>query len=91
MCSIFCFSGPSGNFFRLFFGGSHSLAIFEVIDERFFARDRKMKNNFQIGRQKLKIVFEDKKSLGYFFLSVELKQFCDHFEKGGVMGSSKKI
>ena len=33
----------------------------------FFATDRKMINNFQIWRQKLKIVFEDKKSLGYSF------------------------
>ena len=73
-----------GSFFLrlIYFGGSHSAAVFEDIDKRFFATDRKMVNlvnswdgfvnfdpnpeifqnfgeksfNFQIWRQKLKMV-----------------------------------
>ena len=41
--SIFNISGSF--FFRLiYFGGSHSAAVFEDIDKRFFATDRKMVN-----------------------------------------------
>ena len=52
-------------FFRLFFSqGSDCVAVFEDIDKRFFATDRKM-NNLELGRD------------GFFNFDLWLKIFSD--------------